>query len=185
MGVSVVALGTETWPAFAALVERHNGVWGGCWCLGFHAQGFSGVAEAHREAKRALVAEGRAQAALVMVGEDCVGWAQFGRAAELTRIKNAKAYHAGAGAAPDWRIPCFFVDRGWRGKGVAQVALEGALALIAGLGGGVVESYPDEVGVKGTSSSFLHNGTVAMFERAGFQRERRIGKTRWVVRREL
>jgi len=25
-----------TWPDFAALVEANNGVWGGCWCMGFH-----------------------------------------------------------------------------------------------------------------------------------------------------
>jgi hypothetical protein len=28
-----------------------------------------------------------------------------------------------------------------------------------------------------------HNGTVAMFERQGFERTRRIGQTRWVVRK--
>ena len=31
------------------------------------------------------------------------------------------------------------------------------------------------------ASSCLHNGTVAMFERNGFARSRRIGKHRWVV----
>src|SRR3954469_20284709 len=25
-----------TWDAFADLAERHNGVWGGCWCTWFH-----------------------------------------------------------------------------------------------------------------------------------------------------
>jgi hypothetical protein len=25
----------ETWDDFAALVEVNNGVWGGCWCMGF------------------------------------------------------------------------------------------------------------------------------------------------------
>ncbi|MEZ5721801.1 MAG: hypothetical protein R3D59_09140 [Paracoccaceae bacterium] len=29
-------LGPATWDAYAALIERHNGVWGGCWCLVFH-----------------------------------------------------------------------------------------------------------------------------------------------------
>ena len=29
----------ETWPDFAALVEANNGIWGGCWCMGFHAEG--------------------------------------------------------------------------------------------------------------------------------------------------
>jgi hypothetical protein len=28
----VKALDETTWPDFADLVERHNGIWGGCWC---------------------------------------------------------------------------------------------------------------------------------------------------------
>jgi hypothetical protein len=42
-----------------------------------------------------------------------------------------------------------------------------------------------EARVRSVSSSFLHNATVAMFERQGFTRTRRIGKHRWVVSREL
>jgi hypothetical protein len=26
----------DTWPAFARLVEKHNGIFGGCWCISFH-----------------------------------------------------------------------------------------------------------------------------------------------------
>jgi hypothetical protein len=95
-------LDAETWPAFARLVEAHNGAWGGCWR---------------------------------------------------------------------------------RGAGIASAALAGALAEIARPGGGTVESHPDDTDGHKTSASFLHNGTVAMFERQGFERTRRIGKTRSVVRR--
>jgi hypothetical protein len=35
---------------------------------------------------------------------------------------------------------------------------------------------------KRTSSSFLHNGTRAMFEKAGFTFERHIGKNKTVMR---
>jgi hypothetical protein len=28
----------ENWDDFAALVEASNGVWGGCWCMGFHPE---------------------------------------------------------------------------------------------------------------------------------------------------
>jgi hypothetical protein len=38
-GFSVKPLDETTWPDFARLVERHNGVWGGCWCMAFHAEG--------------------------------------------------------------------------------------------------------------------------------------------------
>ena len=36
---TVKALNESTWAAFAALVERNNGVFGGCWCMGFHPKG--------------------------------------------------------------------------------------------------------------------------------------------------
>ena len=33
---TVKPLRRDTWDAPAHLVGRHNGVWGGCWCLSFH-----------------------------------------------------------------------------------------------------------------------------------------------------
>jgi hypothetical protein len=35
------------------------------------------------------------------------------------------------------------------------------------------------------SGSFLNNATVAMFERHGFRRERRLGQHHWLVSREI
>jgi hypothetical protein len=31
----------DTWADFAALVEANNGVWSGCWCIGFHPEGIT------------------------------------------------------------------------------------------------------------------------------------------------
>jgi hypothetical protein len=39
-----------------------------------------------------------------------------------------------------------------------------------------VESYPEDTVGRQVSGSFLHNGTVTMFERHGFERDRQIGK---------
>lgn len=178
------ALDAGTWPDFARLVEAHNGVWGGCWCMGFHpaGPGWGTSAELNRAEKEARVRAGEAHAALVYDGASCVGWCQFGVPDELPRIKNRKAYEAGLDDLPDWRITCFFIDKGHRRRGVAAAGLAGALQEIARLGGGTVESYPEDAEGRKVSASFLHNGTVAMFERAGFERTRRIGKSRWVVR---
>lgn len=177
------ALTAATWPDFAALVEANDGVWGGCWCMGFHpkGEGWGKSAELNRAEKELRVVEDQAHAALVYDGERCVGWAQFGAPDELPQIKSKREYEKGLQDLPDWRITCFFVGKGERGNGVAEAALAGALEEIARLGGGVVESYPEDVTGK-VSGSFLHNGTLAMFERHGFARDRRIGKSRWVVR---
>ena len=87
------ALDATTWPDFARLVESQNGVWGGCWCMGFHAEGVGRghTPEGNRAAKEARVRDGRAHAALVYDGGECVGWCQFGPTAELPRIKHGRA----------------------------------------------------------------------------------------------
>ncbi|MEZ5886371.1 MAG: GNAT family N-acetyltransferase [Paracoccaceae bacterium] len=179
------ALDETTWAAFARLVEAHNGVWGGCWCMGFHAkgEGWGKSAALNRAEKEALVRAGRAHAALVFDGDGCVGWCQFGSPEELPRIKNRAAYVAGGHVLPDWRITCFFTGKGYRGQGVADLALKGALDEIARLGGGRVEGYPEDTDGRSVAGSFLFNGALSTFERQGFARDRLIGKHKWVVSR--
>ena len=84
-GFGVKPLDAATWPDFALLVEMHNGVWGGCWCMAFHAEGVgrTRTAAQNRSEKECRVREGRAHAALVYDGETCVGWCQFGPTDEL------------------------------------------------------------------------------------------------------
>lgn len=180
----VQPLQSSTWDDFATLVERHKGVWGGCWCLEFHAEGAQRN-DQRRFKKECLVQEGRAHAALVYDAAVCVGWCQFGSPQELPRIKRQRAYSEQATPPPDWRITCFFVDKGYRGQGVAHVALQGALQQIAALGGGRVESFPEDVAGRSTSASFLHNGSLAMFEHEGFERVRLLGKHHWLVAKQV
>jgi GNAT superfamily N-acetyltransferase len=182
-GFRVRPLDETTWPDFECLVERHNGVWGGCWCMAFHAEGVGGkkTAAQNRSGKEWRVRDGQAHAALVYDGTTCVGWCQFGPTDELPRIKHRRAYLEGLSALPDWRITCFFVDGQYRHRGVASAALDGALQEIARLGGGTVESYPEDIEDRSVSASFLHNGTLSMFESRGFERARRLGTHHWVV----
>jgi hypothetical protein len=79
-------------------------------------------------------------------------------------------------------MTCLYTGRGYRQQDVADTALADPMALIAERGGGIVESYPKDVVNRKVSGSFLHNATLATFERHGFARERRIGKHRSVAR---
>ena len=181
------ALEESTWPAYRELIERNNGVFGGCWCLGFHHEGAPPKAprtvETKRELKHERVLAGTTHAALVFDGDDCVGWAQFGSPAELPRIKSLKAYEKELVDLPDWRIACCYVGKGHRRAGVSTTAINGALGLIAGAGGGVVEDYPENAAE--VPAGFLFNGALSTYEAAGFTRDRQIGKHRWVVTRTV
>ena len=125
---------------------------------------------------------GRTHAALVYDGDDV---------RRLVPVRVARR------AAPD-QEPAGVRGEGWRRRHVAHHLLlrrpghrgrgrrrraGGALDEIARLGGGTVESYPEDVEGRKVSGSFLHNATVALFEGQGFERTRRIGKNRWVVTR--
>lgn len=174
-------LDARTWTDFARLVEANNGVWGGCWCMWYHRKDAGETPAQKRAAKEQLVLEGRARAALVFDGDNCVGWCQFGAPAELSCIHNERAYLATNPALPDWRITCFFSGKGYRGKGVAEAALQGAIAQITALGGGRIEGYPEDTEGRKASPAFLFNGSLSTFERLGFERSRLIGKHKWVV----
>ena len=94
---TVKALDESTWDAFAALVEHNNGVFGGCWCMGFHPEGVGKetTPELNRKRKLERVRAGTAHAALVFDGNDCVGWCQFGAPSEVPKIKSRAAYEKG------------------------------------------------------------------------------------------
>jgi GNAT superfamily N-acetyltransferase len=182
--LSVRPLAPETWDAFADLAERHNGVWGGCWCTWFHTfhaeKTFS--AEANRALKERMVREGRAHAALVFDGDIAVAWCQFGSPQELPNMKHRKDYEAELDILPDYRLTCFFVDTRYRRRGVSALALRGALDLIAAAGGGVVEAYPQDTGGKKITASFLYSVTRSLFEQTGFTYVRPKGKNHTVMR---
>ena len=137
-------LDADTWSDFARLVEANNGVWGGCWCMGFHPP------------------------------------------AELPNIKNPKAYEKELVEPPDWRIGCIFTDKSHRGQGVARAAVTGVLDQIEQAGGGIVEAYPEQVeGRKPQRGAYFHTGPEDLFAELGFERDRRIAKWRWVMRRRV
>lgn len=176
---TIAPLSTETWPAFDALVVRHNGIFSGCWCIWFHpdcaerGQSYEG----HRALKKRLVESGQAHAALIMDGDEAIAWAEYGTPAELPTIHHRKQYDATKTGDPDYRITCVFVDRRYRRRGLTELAINGALQQIAQAGGGTVESYPHDLTnqTKKISASFLYNGTRRLYERLGFTYDRPKG----------
>ncbi len=137
----VKPLDATTWDAFARLVERHNGVFGGCWCTWFHTfhAEKTFTAEGNRALKERLVEEGRAHAALVFDGDEAVAWCQYGSPEELPNIHHRKEYEAALDRPPDYRITCIFVDKKYRRKGVTAVALRGSPWICFAQAGGEVE----------------------------------------------
>ena len=180
---TVRLLDPSTWDVFAELVERNNGIFGGCWCIGYHPEcGQRGIS--HRLVKEQRVRSGAAHAALVVDREGrAQGWAQYGSVDELSGIKHRRAYDKDPPPLPDWRITCIYVDPRHRGQGVARLALEGALDEIARQGGGLVEAISEVTDGRIAHGRFLFSGTVELFDQYDFDRVRQVGKHAWIVHR--
>lgn len=181
---SVRPLGPDTWDAFSELVERNNGIYGGCWCAPNHHEYVRGVSDP-RTLKEELVRSGRAHAALVLDPAGRVqGWCQYGGADEL-HLKHTRAYRQDPPPPARWRIACVFVDKRHRGQGVARRALAGALDAIARSGGGRVEAISETTADRVAQGRFLFSATVELFEEFGFTRLRQVGKHAWIVSRDV
>ncbi|MDG7010908.1 MAG: GNAT family N-acetyltransferase [Nitrososphaerota archaeon] len=164
-----------TWEDFQRLFEK-PGEWGACWCVYYQraspppsaGMSLQQRADRNRKDKKSLVDSGDAHGIIVYAGKEPVGWCQYGVSHEIPRIDATRRYRR---LSPDyggervWRISCFCTDRKHRGKGVAGVALEGALRSIKKKGGGVVEAYPATR--RGALAAWF--GTVSMFEKQGFR----------------
>ncbi len=126
---------------------------------------------------------GKTHNALVYDGDKAVGFCLFGVPSEIPARMGG---YARLGLdLPDWRIPCFFVDRDCRREGVAKAALDGALKIIARKGGGTVDGYPISTHGKPYGSSFLGGGTESMFKEAGFHKIGRLGTSKVVMRKTV
>ncbi|NNN00538.1 MAG: GNAT family N-acetyltransferase [Acidimicrobiaceae bacterium] len=185
MSLHVRPLDASTWDVFADLVERHNGICGGCWCISYHLECGRRDLD-NRTVKEERFKTGRAHAALVL--GDCgvaLGWCPYGSPVELSKLKNRREYDKKPPLVPDWRITCIFVVSDQRGQGVARAALSGALDLIAQAGGGPTEAIGEVTIGRAAQGRFIFSANVELFEQYGFQRQRQVGRQAWIICRTV
>src|SRR5829696_7574429 len=134
------ALGPDTWDDFATLVEANNGVWGGCWCMGFHPEGLDRE-NASTATPSGPTSSGEPSTKCSSLRKT-TAWA--GASTEPPRScptsRTPKAYVKDLGSLPDWRIGCIFTDKSHRGQGVTRAAVTAAMTAIKEAGGGIVEA---------------------------------------------
>jgi GNAT superfamily N-acetyltransferase len=83
---------------------------------------------------------------------------------------------------PVWSIVCFFVAKAYRGKGISQALIRGAVEYVRQQGGRVVEAYPTQPRTDRLPPVSSYMGIPAMFERAGFVECARPSKAKVVMR---
>jgi GNAT superfamily N-acetyltransferase len=197
-GYLVRELGPETWTDFEKLFAKHGGV-GACWCMyyqrphGYTTKGLSAGEryEKNRRSKKSLVNQDRSHGILLYDRDKAVGWCAYGLKNEFPRIDSGRNYRRLGLQNRDsnlWRITCFFVDRDYRKRGVARLALKATMDSIKRKGGGTVEAYP--VTAKASKewskwSNWFWFGTASMFAREKFKAVGQMGPHHLLMRRTI
>ncbi|MGE5527904.1 MAG: N-acetyltransferase family protein [Patescibacteria group bacterium] len=182
-------LSSATFPDFERLFGPAKDC-GGCWCMWYRLSAADWKklrGEGCREAMRRLAGEGKAHGLLAYVSEEPVGWCALGPRDDFPRLDRTKAY-LGLDRPPGlWSLPCFYIAKGWRGRGAARFLLTQALPEMKALGARVAEAYPVTTTRDGrrVEAAFAWNGPLAMYLEAGFRVVHRANEFRPVVRREL
>ena len=132
---AVRALAPDTWEAYAAMVERHNGVFGGCWCTWFHTM--NAEKERTYEANRALKCAWSTRAVPTrrscFDGDEAVAWASTDRPRNCRTSITASSTRRSSMSFPTTGSRASSSTRRYRRQGLSAVALQGALDLIAAL----------------------------------------------------
>lgn len=182
-GFAVHPLTPKRWPDFETLFGDH-GAYGGCWCMWWRStrrefEERKGVG--NRRALKAIVDAGKVPGILAYLGKEPVGWCSVAPREEFSSLERSPVLKR-LDDQPVWSIVCFFVAKGYRGQGVAEALIGGALDYVKNRGGSIAEAYPTPPKKTPLApvSSFM--GLPAMFARAGFVECARPSRSKWIMR---
>lgn len=189
--MNIEPLTADRWDDLADLFGP-SGACMGCWCMYWrapHKDYRAGLGAPMKAAFKKRVAAGPPPGVLAYEGEEAVGWLQITPRADTPQWNGARRLSApldpaDAEDARVWGATCFFVRRGWRGKGVSDVLLKGGLAFAKTNGARVVEACPHD-GERKRDPGSLYVGSKSVFERAGFEEIARRKESRPLMRLDL
>ena len=197
--LTIRPLTAEQWPALEDLFGK-AGASNGCWCMYWRigpryrsrsradnkedlarlaAAGSAGAPGAGAAAGSAGIAPGL----LAFDGGVAVGWCELAPRADLGWLARTR-YLQPPDDLPVWSVPCFYVRRTHRGRGVTDALIAAAISAAAAAGAPALEAYPVDIAVPGHTRN-LFPGIASTFARHGFGVVARHKPDRPVMRRPL
>jgi GNAT superfamily N-acetyltransferase len=140
--------------------------------------------DGNRRALRAIVRAGEVPGLLAYADGKPVGWCAVEPRAAYSGLARSRVL-APVDETPVWSVPCFFVARGWRRRGVTVRLLRAAAAHAAARGASMLEGYPIAPTKGPMADAFAWTGLVGAFEKAGFEEVARRSATRPIMRKKL
>lgn len=178
------ALTPDRWAELVALFGP-RGACAGCWCMfprlttgEWKTQGAS-----NRRAFQRIVRAGDPPGLLAYEDGRPVGWVAVAPRQVYRRFERSRILQP-VDEKPTWSVPCFFIDRTQRGRGLTVALLRAACIYAASQGAERIEGYPNDPS-RPMPAAFAWHGLASAFRTAGFREIARRSPTRPIMRREL
>jgi GNAT superfamily N-acetyltransferase len=173
----------DLWSDFEQLFGS-RGAYGGCWCMWWRisrSKFEKGQYAGNREAMKTLVESGTIPGLIVYQSDVPCGWCSVAprehyrsleRSRVLKRIDNEEV----------WSVVCFFIDKKFRGAGLGEKLIYGAIEFVKANGGKIIEAYPTASREKELPpvSSFM--GIPKIFKQVGFREVHRPSASKVIMR---
>lgn len=173
----------DRWDDFEALFGE-RGAYGGCWCMWWRTTRKEFEAcqgEKNRLAMKTLVEGGAVPGLIGYCEGKPAAWCALGPRDDFPSINRSHVLKK-LDDTPVWSLPCLFVGKGFRSRGLAEEMIRGAVDYVRAQGGQVIEAYPTvpRKGKLPPVSSFM--GFPEVFARAGFVECARPSEARMIMR---
>ncbi len=142
-----------------------------CWCSFFRVRNLSfanSTPASNRAILQGLAGDTPAPGLVAYAGDDLVGWVSLGPRTSYERLSFSRIL-APIDDTPVWSIVCFVVARRQRGRGIARQLLAAAIDYARSQGATLLEAYPTDTSGGRIPSANVYQGTLSMFEHAGFE----------------
>jgi len=170
------------WTDFEELFGP-NGACAGCWCMFWKLRG-KDYEEARgfetRQMHKSIVDSGVATGLLAYLLGEVVGWVAVEPRSAYPRLAHSRALKP-VDEQEVWSVPCFYVAKKFRRKGIAVELLKAAVEHVRQQGGRIVEGYPVDAPGNMPAPS-IYTGTISAFQQAGFREVARNSPARPVFR---
>ncbi len=182
--LSIRPLTSVRWPALEDLFGP-AGASNGCWCM-YWRLGPSykdRPREDNRHDLQQLAASGQPPGLVAFDGSTAVGWCELAPRAELGWLAQARGLQP-VDDLPVWSVPCFYVRRNHRGRGVMGALIDAAVLAATSAQAPALEAYPVDTATPGHTGN-LFPGVASAFAERGFTIVARRRPDRPVMRKDL
>lgn len=140
--------------------------------------------EGNRAAFRQIVDSGEVPGLLLYEHDQPVGWCSVAPRDRFSALARSRALPLIDDAAP-WSVPCLFVRRDRRRRGISVELLRAAVGYAGENAARTLEGYPVQPRKASMPDAFAWTGTVSAFRSAGFTEAARGPTGRVIMRHEV